>query len=99
MCKKYTAKRLIAECWNAGIACNIDYHSTTGISIEIYTRNMIDYKNLFYTDGHVKLKHAIKPAIKFLDKYFVELKSQRGRDKALRIQHMDKFIKNYKVKL
>lgn len=60
------AQILMDECKSRALHCSITYQSITDYSIEIYRGYKTNYEKLFYTDGHIKPKKAIKEALKFL---------------------------------
>jgi len=63
------AKKLLKECSSRNIHCSITYQKMNDFSVEIskgYISNR-SYQILFYTDGHVKLKTAVKEAAKFVN--------------------------------
>jgi hypothetical protein len=59
-------KQLIGECKSRNLHCSVTYQKINDISIEIYKGYKSTYVKLFYTDGHIKLKKAIKLALKFI---------------------------------
>lgn len=58
---------LMLECQNRNFHCSISWQRITDFSIEIYTGYESKYRKIFYTDGHIKLKHAVKEANKFMN--------------------------------
>ena len=62
---KYNIKDLFDKCKNNNLSLSVTYQSVTCFSIEIYRNKDL----FFYTDGHVKLKKAIKKGFKFLEKW------------------------------
>lgn len=64
MNKKVT--KLFAECKNKNLHCSITHQRNNDISVEIYTGYVDTYKQLYYTDGHIKIKKAVNEALEFL---------------------------------
>ena len=61
-------KKLIGECKSRNMNCSITYENITDCSVEIYTGYGKNYERIFYTDGHLKPKKAVKKALKFIHK-------------------------------
>lgn len=59
-------KKLMIECELRNLHCSITYQKINDYSIEIYTGYKKSYHQIFYTDGHIKLKAAVKQALKYL---------------------------------
>jgi hypothetical protein len=58
--------QLFQECKRRDYNCSITYQKINDISIEIYTGHKSTYRLIFYTDGHIESKFAIRKALKFL---------------------------------
>jgi len=54
------------ECISRNLHCSITYQKINDYSVEIYRGYKTRYEKVFYTDGHIKPKKAIKKALKFL---------------------------------
>jgi|AntAceMinimDraft_6_1070360.scaffolds.fasta_scaffold83384_1 hypothetical protein len=61
---KSKAEMLLKECSSRNILLAIEYQKTNGFSVEILNRS---HEIMFYTDGHTKLKTAVKEAAKFVN--------------------------------
>ncbi len=61
-------KQLFTECKNHHLKCSVSYQPINDYSIEIYTTYNRDAPPVFYTDGHISLKKAVKKALKFIEK-------------------------------
>jgi len=59
------AKDFFLECENRALHGSITRQSITSYSIEIYTGYVKNYKKIFYTDGHISMKKALKEAKKY----------------------------------
>lgn len=66
---KRNVKTLMDVCISLDINCTISRQKINDYSIEIYKGYGKDFQQLFYTDGHVSLKKAIKKALICLDEY------------------------------
>ena len=62
------AKKLIEECKSRSLNCSITYQHINDYSVEIYRGYESSYQKVFYTDGHLKSKKAIKSGLKYLTK-------------------------------
>lgn len=62
---KNKVKDLISECKSRNLNCSVSYQSINNISIEIYKGFGKRYQMLFYTDGYIKLKKAIKEVYRY----------------------------------
>lgn len=62
------ANKLMNKCISLNLHCAITYQKMNDFSVEIYTGYRSTYEKLFYTDGHIKSKKAIKKALKYLKK-------------------------------
>jgi hypothetical protein len=60
------AQQLMDECISRNLHCSITNQRINDYSVEIYRGCKTNYENVFYTDGHIKPKKAIKKALKFL---------------------------------
>lgn len=60
------AEKLLIECKSRNLHCSITYQKINDYSVEIYTGYMSTYQKHYYTDGHIRLKKAIKSARKYL---------------------------------
>lgn len=56
------------ECKARNLNCSITYQRMTDYSVEVYTGYGKSYKKVFYTDGHIKPKKAIKKGLLFLQR-------------------------------
>lgn len=59
--------QLFDECKQRACSCSITYQSINDFSVEIY-RNEFTYQSIYFTDGHLDSKRAIRKALKFLKK-------------------------------
>lgn len=58
---------LFSECWSRNYNCSITYQQINDYSVEIYQGyRKGSYKLIYYTDGHLTRKKAIKKALKFI---------------------------------
>ena len=57
----------MTECKLRNLNCSISYKRVNGYSVEIYTAYGFECQAVFYTDGHIKPKKAIKKALLFLN--------------------------------
>ena len=62
-------KELMAECENRNLNCSITYQRINNYSVEIYTGYEKKYKKIYYSDGHLRMKNAIKNGLKYLKNY------------------------------
>ena len=62
------AEKLMIECESRNLHCSITYQKINDYSVTIYNGYSLDYKKVFFTDGHIRMNHAIKEARKFLKK-------------------------------
>jgi len=60
-------EELMHECISRNMNCSVTYQRINDFSVEIYKGYGTGYKCLFYTDGHIKLKKAIRAALNFLE--------------------------------
>lgn len=60
------AKQLMTECKRRNYNCSIGLQKGNDYSVEIYTGHKSNYNSLFFTDGHLKPKKAIKKALKWV---------------------------------
>ncbi len=58
--------KLFEECKCRAMNCSITYQRINDYSVEIYRGYKSSYVKIFYTDGHIDKKKAIKKALKFL---------------------------------
>lgn len=58
--------QLFEECKNRAMNCSITYQRINDYSVEIYKGYETSYQKIFYTDGHLEPKTAIRKALKFL---------------------------------
>ena len=56
----------MSECKDRNLNISITYQKINDISIEIYTGYQSSYQMVYYADGFIKLKKAIKEAHLFL---------------------------------
>jgi len=57
---------LFSECLNRNLHCSLTHQRITDYSVEIYTGYKENYKNIFYTDGHIDKISAIESALNYL---------------------------------
>ncbi len=62
-------QRLFDICHNDDKNVSLSYQRVTFYSVEIYIGYKSNYKNFFYSDGHLTVKSAAKAGIKFMKKY------------------------------
>jgi len=60
--------QLTDECISRSLNCSITYQRINDFSVEIYKGYGSNYGIVFYTDGHINPKKAIKKALQFLSK-------------------------------
>ena len=60
------AQQLMNECISRNLHCSITHQIINNFSVEIYRGYESNYEKVFYTDGHIKSKKAIKKALKFI---------------------------------
>ena len=63
------AQEPINQCISMYLSCSITYQPINDYSVEIYKGYKGSYELIFYTDGHIKSKKAIKEALKFIESY------------------------------
>ena len=63
------AQQLMNKCISRDLHCSITNQRINDYSVEIYRGYKKNYQKVFYTDGHIKPKKAIKKALKFLSNY------------------------------
>ena len=64
--KKKRLDKLFGLCQQRDINISLTWQKMTGWSVEIYIGYTHSYKKLFYTDGHISKKKALKDGIKFM---------------------------------
>ncbi len=57
---------LYDECRNCNYHVSLTWQRITNYSVEIYKGYQRDYVKIYYSDGHVTLKEAIKKGLKFM---------------------------------
>ncbi|MCK9445684.1 hypothetical protein M0Q50_02200 [bacterium] len=60
--------QLFEKCKSMAYNCSLTYQSMNDFSVEIYTGYNTSYKKIFYTDGHIDKKNALKKSLKFLNR-------------------------------
>ena len=59
-------KELFIDCELCDLHCSITWQIITGYSVEIYRGYVVDYEQLFISDGHLTHKKAVKAGLKYL---------------------------------
>lgn len=67
--EKKLENKLFEECKSRSYNCSLTYQSINDYSVEIYKNYGKDYKQIFYTDGHIEKADAIKEALDTLLNY------------------------------
>ncbi|BAV39402.1 hypothetical protein BPT24_285 [Tenacibaculum phage pT24] len=62
-------KKLIGKCVNYNLNISFTHQRINDYSIEIYKPHSKGQPPLFYTDGHIDAKKAIKKGLKFIKSY------------------------------
>ena len=63
------AKELFDICLSHGLNISLTWQKMTNFSIEIYRGYDKSYSAVFYSEGHIKSKNAIKAALKHMRNY------------------------------
>lgn len=61
-------KQLFDECNTRNLHCSITNQRITDYSIEIYKGYESSYEKVFYSGGHLKIKHAVRKGLGFFYK-------------------------------
>ena len=58
--------KLMDLCESKSLHCSITYQKSNNYSVEIYTGYVSTYQKVYFSDGHINLKKAVKKAYKFI---------------------------------
>lgn len=62
-------KQLMDECESRNLHCSITYQTINDYSVEIYRSANPGYDIVFYSDGHLTLKKAVKKGLKYISNH------------------------------